>query len=71
VWPRGVVPRARPRAAGRRPGAARHVATRRADQGVAVSTLRVDLAAIYTAHLLAGISLDLRDPSEIPSFLTR
>jgi hypothetical protein len=29
-------------------------ATCRADQGVAVSTLRVDLAAIRTAHLLAG-----------------
>ncbi len=37
-------------------------ATRRADAGVAVSTLRVDLAAIRTAHLLAGIPLDLRDP---------
>jgi integrase len=36
--------------------------TRRADGGVAVSTLRVDLAAIRTAHLLAGISLDLHDP---------
>ena len=37
-------------------------ATRRADQGVAVSTLRIDLAAIRTAHLLAGVPLDLRDP---------
>ncbi len=36
--------------------------TRRADGGVAVSTLRVDLAAIRTAHLLAGIPLDLHDP---------
>ena len=37
-------------------------ATHRADQGIAVSTLRVDLAAIGTAHRLAGIVLDLRDP---------
>ena len=37
-------------------------ATRRADDGVAISTLRVDLAAIRTAHLLAGIPLDLRHP---------
>ena len=37
-------------------------ATRRADLGVAVSTLRVDLAAIRTAHLLAGVPLDLRHP---------
>jgi len=37
-------------------------ATHRADAGVAVSTLRVDLAAIRTAHLLAGIALDLRHP---------
>ncbi|MGI4943983.1 MAG: hypothetical protein ACRYHQ_26075, partial [Janthinobacterium lividum] len=36
--------------------------TKRADDGVAVSTMRVDLAAIRTAHLLAGIPLDLRDP---------
>jgi len=36
--------------------------THRADAGVAVSTLRVDLAAIRTAHLLAGIALDLRHP---------
>jgi hypothetical protein len=33
---------------------------RRADDGHAVSTLRVGLAAIRTAHLLAGIPLDLR-----------
>ena len=37
-------------------------ATRRADDGVAISTLRVDLAAIRTAHLVAGIPLDLRHP---------
>lgn len=37
-------------------------ATRRADQKVAVSTLRIDLAAIRTAHLLAGVPVDLRDP---------
>jgi integrase len=37
-------------------------ATRRADAGVAVSTLRIDLAAIRTAHLLASVPLDLRDP---------
>ena len=37
-------------------------ATRRADDGMAVSTLRVDLAAIRTAHLLAGIPLNLNDP---------
>ncbi len=37
-------------------------ATKRADDGVAVSTLRVDLAAIRTAHLLAGVPLDLRQP---------
>ena len=37
-------------------------ATRRADNDVAVSTLRVDLAAIRTAHLLAGIPLDMRHP---------
>ena len=36
--------------------------TKWADDGVAVSTLRVDLATIRTAHLLAGIPLDLRDP---------
>ena len=37
-------------------------ATKRADDAVAISTLRVDLAAIRTAHLLAGIPLDLRYP---------
>lgn len=37
-------------------------AVRRADAGVAVSTLRVDLAAIRTAHLLAGVALDTRHP---------
>ena len=37
-------------------------ATKRADDGLAVSTLRVDLAAIRTAHLLAGIPLDMRHP---------
>jgi len=36
--------------------------TRRADDGLAVSSLRVALAAIRTAHLLAGIPLDLRQP---------
>lgn len=36
---------------------------RRADDGRAVSSLRVDLAAIRTAHLLAGLSLDLRHPN--------
>src|SRR5689334_4819133 len=35
---------------------------RRADAGRAVSTIRVDLAAILTAHRLAGIALDLRHP---------
>ena len=35
---------------------------RRADDGLAVSSLRVALAAIKTAHLLAGLSLDLRHP---------
>lgn len=35
---------------------------RRADDGLAVSSLRVALAAIRTAHLLAGRSLDLRHP---------
>ena len=44
------------------PGLIAMFATWRADQDVAVSTLRVDLAAIRTAHLLAGITLDLRDP---------
>jgi site-specific recombinase XerD len=33
-----------------------------ADQGFAVSSIRVHLAAIRTAHLLAGRSLDLRHP---------
>ena len=37
-------------------------ATKRADDGVAVSTLRVDLAAIRTAHLLASVPLDMRHP---------
>ena len=36
---------------------------RLADQGLAVSTIRVALAAIRTAHLLAGRSIDLRHPS--------
>ena len=36
---------------------------RRADDGCAVSTLRVGLAAIRTAHLLAGVPLDLRHPA--------
>src|SRR3954452_284409 len=36
---------------------------RRADDGCAVSTLRVGLAAIRTAHLLAGVALDLRHPA--------
>ncbi|MBW4091806.1 MAG: tyrosine-type recombinase/integrase [Proteobacteria bacterium] len=35
---------------------------RRADDGCAVSTIRVALAAIRTAHLLASIPLDLRHP---------
>jgi hypothetical protein len=33
-----------------------------ADAGFAVSSIRVHLAAIRTAHLLAGLSLDLRQP---------
>ncbi|HEY2131439.1 MAG TPA: tyrosine-type recombinase/integrase, partial [Acetobacteraceae bacterium] len=33
-----------------------------ADQGFAVSSIRVHLAAIRTAHLLAGLALDLRHP---------
>jgi site-specific recombinase XerD len=33
-----------------------------ADAGFAVSSIRVHLAAIKTAHLLAGLSLDLRHP---------
>jgi hypothetical protein len=36
--------------------------TRRADDGLAISSIRVALAAIRTAHLLAGIGLDLRQP---------
>jgi len=36
--------------------------TKRADHGLAVSSIRVALAAIRTAHLLAGIPLDLRQP---------
>jgi hypothetical protein len=35
---------------------------RLADAGLAVSSIRVALAAICTAHLLAGRSLDLRHP---------
>ena len=35
---------------------------RRANDGLAVSSLRVHLAAIRTAQLLAGIPLDLRHP---------
>jgi len=34
----------------------------RADEGLAVSSIRVALAAIATAHRLAGIALDLRHP---------
>ena len=37
-------------------------ATKRADANVAIATLRVDLAAIRTAHLLANIALDMRHP---------
>lgn len=36
--------------------------TRHADDGVAFSTLCLDLAAIRAAQLLAGISLDLHRP---------
>jgi hypothetical protein len=36
-------------------------AVRRADAGCALSTIRVDLAAIHTAHRLAGVPLALRD----------
>ena len=36
--------------------------TRRAHEGCAVATIRVDLAAIRAAHDLAGIRLDFRDP---------
>jgi integrase len=35
---------------------------RLADQGLAVSSIRVAIAAIRTAHLLAGRSIDLRHP---------
>jgi hypothetical protein len=35
---------------------------RRADDGLAVSSLRVALAAIRTAHQLAGVPLDLSQP---------
>jgi len=41
-------------------------AVRRADDGCSLSTIRVDLAAIRTAHLLAAIPLDLRDPRLAP-----
>lgn len=37
-------------------------ATRRASAGDAVSTLRVDVATIRTAHPLAGVALDMRHP---------
>jgi hypothetical protein len=33
---------------------------RPAHAGCAVATIRIDLAAIRTSHLLAGVSLDLR-----------
>ena len=36
--------------------------TKRAHEGCAVATIRVDLAAIRAAHDLAGIRLDFRDP---------
>ena len=36
---------------------------RRADDGCAVSTLRVALAAIQTAHRMAGVPLDVRHPN--------
>ena len=36
--------------------------TKRAHEGCAVATIRVDLAAIRTAHELAGLRLDLREP---------
>jgi hypothetical protein len=35
---------------------------KRAHEGCTVATIRVDLAAIRTAHLLAGHTLDLRQP---------
>src|SRR5689334_2888628 len=41
-------------------------AVRRADAGCALSTIRVDLAAIATAHRLAGVPLDLRDARLAP-----
>src|SRR3954454_12781107 len=41
-------------------------AVRRADAGRALSSIRVDLAAIATAHRLAGIPLDLRDARLAP-----
>jgi hypothetical protein len=50
---------------GREPVAADPLAmcvVRCVDQGFAVSSIRVHLAAIRTAHLLAGLSLDLRRP---------
>lgn len=34
----------------------------RADEGLAVSSIRVAIAAIRTAHLLAGVGLDLSQP---------
>ena len=34
----------------------------RADEGLAVSSIRVAVAAIRTAHLLAGVGLDLSQP---------
>ncbi len=41
------------------PGTTAMYVVRCADQGFAVSSIRVHLAAIRTAHLLAGLSLDL------------
>jgi integrase len=41
-------------------------AVRRADAGRALSSIRVDLAAIATAHRLAGVPLDLRDARLAP-----
>jgi hypothetical protein len=41
-------------------------AVRRADAGCALSSLRVDLAAIRTAHLLASVPLELRDVKLAP-----
>ena len=38
------------------------IATWYADAGFAISSIRVDLAAIRPAHLLAELLLDLRDP---------